>query len=57
MRRMMRERLPAIIRIAQILHVRGSLYDSDLQCVLTAELGGACSRPSVSFLPQKCTSV
>ena len=39
MRRLMRGRLPAIIRIAQMLHLRGSLYDSNLDCVLTAELG------------------
>jgi hypothetical protein len=39
MRRLMRGRLSAIIRIAQVLHVRGSLYDNDLHCVLTAELG------------------
>jgi hypothetical protein len=39
MLRLMRGRLPAIIRIAEILRARGSLYEEDLHSVLTAELG------------------
>jgi hypothetical protein len=39
MRRLMRGRLPAIIRIANVLHVRGELCDDDLHAVLKTELG------------------
>jgi hypothetical protein len=39
MRRLIRGRLPAIIRIAKALHAHGSLYEEDLHSVLTAELG------------------
>jgi hypothetical protein len=36
---LMRGRLPAIVRIAKVLHASGSLVGDDLDAVLTAELG------------------